>query len=164
MGDGDTYTTRCRGRENYSAHCVNNGPSSAVFVEIIAAAWIIFGLFCCYVRWSGRRRQLEWIEWNSDSSDAGSTEQGYFHMHPDLNKPRKTDRRGANSWLAKISSRSLKSELSSFYHGRQGSEAEPIPKSEQGSVSQGDKIDEEQVISQTNGESSGQTAISNLPP
>ena len=64
----------------------------------------------------------------------------------------------------KISSRSLKSELSSFYHGRQDSEVEPIPKPEQGSVPQGDKIDEEQLISQTKGESSGQSASSNLPP
>lgn len=118
MGDSynSTISTRCRGRDNYSSHCTHNGPSKAVWTEIIVVGLVIFGLFFCYVRWASKQReQLDWIEWNDDDDgDLGPGQQRpYYHMHPDLNTKRKSLRRGANSWVSKMSSRSLKADLRS---------------------------------------------------
>ena len=164
MGDNYTYTSRCRGRENFSDHCSHNGPSQAVWMEIILAGWIIFGLFCCYVKWYERRERIEWIEWNSDSSDAESNNQGYVHMHPDLNKRTKSGRRGANSWLSKISSRTLKLELTSLYPGRKDSEVESTSGNKKGIDPEGRRGDEDgESTTQGNVESSGESVSKDCP-
>jgi hypothetical protein len=64
---GYTYR-RCQGSENFSAHCTHNGPSKAVWIQIMVAALLIFGLFCCHLNLT-RKRQNVIFEWNNDDDD-----------------------------------------------------------------------------------------------
>ena len=130
MSDDD-YTSNCRGRDNYSDHCLQNGPSKAVWMEIILAGCIIFGLFFCYVKWSSKRRKQDhWIEWNDDYY-SNDNSQPYYHMHPDANKPRR-DGRKQDGWISRISSKSLGADLTAVFYGEQDHQKEPSQESKQG--------------------------------
>lgn len=101
---------RCQGRENYKDYCTSNGPDPSVWLEILAAGVIIFGLFWLYLKWSSRPNLRMVIEWN-DSDEDSSTEYDYGdpierdqrpkrHMERTLSQSQKS-LRAAKKWLSK---------------------------------------------------------------
>jgi hypothetical protein len=156
-------TTHCQGLQNFSSNCTHNGPSKGVWTEIAIVGFIIFGLFGCYVRWSNRKKEFEWIQWNDSSSDVESTMNGYVHMHPDLNRRRRSSfRKRANSWLSKLSSSTLMVDLSSLNPLRQDGGVDPTTPTDDSRASNAQKGDDLKVV-RAEGDSTDRSA-SELKP